>query len=92
MLRRNEEKFYQVKSGETLSGLAARFGLSAYRVAAENHLNAPLWVGQVLFLPKSTGVYTVQAGDTKTLICGSEEAYARCNGTQIFYPGMRVQL
>lgn len=92
MLKRSDEKLYKVHPGETLEQLAARFGVTAYQIVAENRLNAPLYAGQVLLLPKSTGVYTVQAGDTKALVCGSDEVYRTKNGTDVFYPGMRVRL
>jgi hypothetical protein len=34
----------------------------------------------------------VQAGDTKALLCGSEKNYRIRNGTDVFYPGMKVHL
>jgi len=33
----------------------------------------------------------VQAGDTKSVLCGSEERYEKINGPYLF-PGMRVRL
>ena len=48
--------------------------------------------GQVLRLPKRAGdAYTVQAGDSKRLLCGTKEGYERNNGKYL-YLGMRVIL
>ena len=58
-----------------------------------NGLSAPPYAGQILRIPKSRGnAYTVQAGDTKELLCGSEENYEKKNGTDIFYIGMPVRI
>ena len=92
MLRKEERKFYQVKDGQTLLSVAAYLGVTPYRLAAENHLTMELFAGQVLRVPPTAAMYTVQAGDTKALLCGSAERYERQNGTKVFYPGMCVHL
>jgi len=68
---------YTVRAGDTLSGIAARFGTTVAHLAALNRLANPnvLSVGEVLRIsgnapavatpaPAASGTYTVQAGDT----------------------------
>ena len=57
---------YTVKSGDTVSEIARRYGLSAERSIAENEPADPsaLVVGQTLVLTQPTAVYTVAQGDT----------------------------
>ena len=67
--------------------------MSEWLLAKENDLTEEPNVGRILKIPKESGnAYIVQAGDTKALLCGSEENYRRKNGTDIFYIGMRVIL
>ena len=56
---------YTVKSGESLTQLANRFGVSINELAAANNLasNANLRIGQVIKVPKLTTTYTVKSGD-----------------------------
>ena len=48
-----QERLYEVQAGDTLSAIAARFGVSAEELARYNNLADPnaLQVGQVLKLP-----------------------------------------
>lgn len=93
MLKVERRQFYQVKKGQTLEGIAEYFSVSAFLLAEVNHLSAPPYAGQILRIPQTQGnAYTVQAGDTKTLLCGSEERFRERNGTDVFYIGMRVML
>ena len=47
----------------------------------------------VLKIPEARGnEYFVQEGDTKALLCGSEENFRLKNGTDIFYIGMRIRI
>jgi lysozyme len=63
---------YTVQAGDTLSGIAARFGTSYQNLAAINGIADPnkIYVGQVIHIngiaspPPAATVYTVQAGDT----------------------------
>lgn len=60
-------KSYKVKSGDTLTGIAHRFGVSMMSVWWANQLSSKdeLHVGQVLVIPPVSGVVvTVAAGDT----------------------------
>lgn len=57
---------YKVQSGDSLIGLAGRFGVSVDDLAKTNNLasNAQLLRGQTLKVPKMTVTYTVQSGDS----------------------------
>ena len=93
MLKTEKRNYYQVKKGQTLREVADYFSVSEYLLVQENGLRGALWQGQILRIPKEKGnIYFVQEGDTKALLCGSEEGYKKKNGTDIFYIGMRVIL
>lgn len=71
--------------------IAEYFSVSEWLLVKENDLKAPPQPGQILVIPKETGNrYIVREGDTKTLLCGSEENYLRKNGTDVFYIGMKI--
>ena len=73
--------------------IAQYFSVSEYLLAKENGLTQAPFAGQILRIPSERGnAYTVREGDTKALLCGSEENYVRKNGTDIFYIGMRVRI
>lgn len=67
---------YTVKSGDTLSGIAAQFGTTYEALAQRNNITNPntIYVGQVLSIaggsassnsrPAARGTYVVQSGDT----------------------------
>ncbi len=69
-----QERTHIVQPGETLFGIARRYGLTVEQLAAANGITNParIYAGQVLVIPSSTGTgtttgtraYTVQAGDT----------------------------
>ena len=93
MLKTERVKYYRVKEGQTLQEIAEYFSLSPFLLARENGLEKEPSCGRILFIPTEKGnFYTVQEGDTKALLCGSDEAFARKNGTDVFYLGMRVIL
>ncbi len=93
MIKTEWKKRYRVKSGQTLQEIATHFCVSVFLLAKINGLCREVEEGQILEIPKERGnTYTVRAGDTKTLLCGSGEAYERKNGTSVFYIGMRVIL
>ena len=85
-------KFYRVKRGQTLFQIASVFGVSPARLAAENDMKGEPGGGEVLKLPPRGNVYTVQGGESKTLLCGSPERFLELNGTAAFYPGQKVVL
>ncbi|MBI2781141.1 MAG: M23 family metallopeptidase [Chloroflexi bacterium] len=58
---------YKVKTGDTLTGIASRFGVSMMTLWWANSITSKdaLRVGQDLIIPPVSGlIYTVQAGDT----------------------------
>lgn len=87
-----DKKLYKVKRGQTLGEIAKRAGVTVYKLVQENGLTEEVAEGQILRLPVRGNLYTVREGDSKKLLCGSEENYEKINGTGIFYLGMRVLL
>ena len=93
MLKTERVKYYKVKEGQTLKGIAAYFSVSPYLLAKCNGLEKEPTAGRILEIPTKCGnMYTVQEGDSKALLCGSAEEYAEKNGTDVFYIGMRIVL
>ncbi len=93
MLKTEFVQYYQARKGQTLEGIAEYFSVSPYLLATENGMSAPMRAGQILKIPSERGnLYVVKEGDTKELLCGSEENFRKKNGTDIFYIGMRVIL
>ena len=48
--------------------------------------------GTLLLIPPACNVYRVRGGETRALLCGSDEAFAQKNGTRCLYPGQIVAL
>ena len=92
MLHFIEKRIYKVKQGQTLRSLSSEISSTPYILIAENDLTEELYEGQLLYLPPPASLYTVQAGDGKRLLCGSEEGYKKKNKTDVFYPGQCVVL
>ena len=85
-------KIYRVKRGQTVSQIASVFGVAPVLLAQINSLERELCGGEVLLLPPRGNAYTVQGGESKSLLCGSEENFLEYNGTAAFYPGQRIIL
>ena len=86
-------KYYKVKENQTLSDIARAFGVAERAIVSLNRLTGEPKEGEIIEIPAPSGnAYVVKAGDTKTLLCGSEENYREKNGTDIMYLGMRVIL
>lgn len=93
MLKTIVPKFYKVQKGQTLRDVAEAFSVPQTRIVAENALKGEICEGQILRLPQERrNLYVVRAGDTKKLLCGSEENYRKANCTDVFYPGMKIWL
>ena len=93
MLKLEEKKLHIVKAGQTLRSIARVYKIPETVLAKENGLLKEPSAGQVLILPKKQGdYYTVQAGDSFVLLCGSKANYKQKNGTEILYPQMKVWL
>lgn len=96
---------YTVQSGDTLSGIALRFGTTVSSLAKINGISDPdmIYPGQVLRLSGSSvsgqTVYTVKAGDTLSKIAAdfgtSYQTLAQLNGIlnpDIIYPGQKLNI
>ena len=84
---------YKVREGQSLKEIAEYFSVSEYLLASYNGLTEAPKKGQVLRIPSAQGnAYIVREGDTKAMLCGSEEKFREKNGTDVFYIGMRVIL
>lgn len=93
MLRIFVGKYYRVKRGQTVQDVAAAFGVAVAVLIRENGLQSEIREGALLRIPDNRGNrYVAQAGDSKRLLCGSDERYFQKNGTHILYPGMTVIL
>ncbi len=93
MLKLETVAYYKVKEGQTLSEIAEAFSVSERLLIKENGLMDAPKTGRILKIPTERGNrYTVREGDTKTLLCGSAEAYEKKNGTTVFYIGMQVRI
>lgn len=92
MLNIEIPRFYKVKGTQTLREIAETFCVSERVLATANGLTAPPSAGQILEIPAVRGnLYTVREGDSKALLCGSEENFTKKNGGA-FYLGMRAVL
>jgi murein DD-endopeptidase MepM/ murein hydrolase activator NlpD len=70
---------YTVKAGDTLTGIASRFGVSMMTLWWANKITSKdaLHVGQDLIIPPVTGlIYTVQAGDTLESVAAANKVDA----------------
>ncbi len=93
MLSLERKELYQVKEGQTLEEIARAFCVSARLLVKENRLTKPPLAGTVLMIPSERGnLYTAREGDTKAVLCGSDENFVKKNGTHCLYLGMRVVL
>lgn len=67
------EDTYYVQSGDTLSGIASKFGTTVNALVSRNGISNPnvISVGQKIYLSGSTSTYTVQSGDNLSSIASS---------------------
>lgn len=92
---------YYVQAGDTLSGIAAKFGTTVSALVSANGIANPnvIYVGQKIILGGSTSVYTVKSGDTLSGIAAAHgttwQALAQKNGIanpNIIYVGQTLKL
>lgn len=97
---------YTVRSGDCLSTIGSRFGVSWRSIASANGIRSPYWIypGQVLTIPGGSGssagqTYTVRSGDTLSEIAAdhgtSYQRLAQLNGISnpnLIYPGQTLRI
>lgn len=96
---------YTVRSGDTLSSIAAKFGTSYQTLASLNGISNPnlIYIGQTLRVNGSANTgsvyYTVQAGDTLSSIASrygtSYQILASLNGlsnANLIFPGQTLKI
>lgn len=91
-----------VRPGETLSSIAAQYGVSLSRLLADNQLPDPgqLVTGQTIVIRYPAETYTVQPGDTLTSIAAANGLTVRAlmrqnpnlRGEELIYPGQTLVL
>ncbi|MCH5385166.1 glycoside hydrolase family 25, partial [Limosilactobacillus reuteri] len=97
------ENTYFVQAGDTLSGVATKFGTTVSDLVSRNHIANPnvIYVGQKLYLAGNgqSNAYTVQAGDTLSGIAAkfgkTWQALAQKNGIvnpNVIYVGQTIQI
>ena len=97
------ENTYFVQAGDTLSGIAIKFGTTVSDLVSRNHISNPnvIYVGQKLYLAGNgqSNTYTVQAGDTLSGIAAkfgkTWQALAQKNdiaNPNVIYVGQTIQI
>lgn len=92
---------YYVQAGDTLSGIAAKFGTTVSALVSANGISNPnvIYVGQKILLGGQSNAYTVQAGDTLSGIAASHgttwQALASKNhisNPNVIFVGQTIQI
>ena len=92
MLKIEIPRCHKVRQGQTIKNIAAAYCVGERALVESNGLKGEVGEGQILVIPAYRGnAYTVRAGDTKQLLCGSVKRYEENNGKSL-YPGKRVVL
>lgn len=95
------ENTYFVQAGDTLSGIAAKFGTTVANLVSRNGIANPnvIYPGQKIYLTGSSNAYTVKSGDTLSSIAGAFQttwqALAQKNGIanpNVIYVGQTIQI
>ena len=104
----NNKTTYTVKSGDTLSGIAAKYGTTYQKIAADNGIKNPnlIYPGQVLTINTGSGTststnayYTVKSGDTLSEIAEKYNTSVRrlvelnnIKNANLIYPGQKLRV
>ncbi len=92
-LELEQKTYYRLKRGQSLSDVARVYGIPPRVLAAVNGLKEEPWEGCVLQIPaERRNLYTVRGGESKAMLCGSDENFAERNKTQCLYIGQTVWL
>lgn len=84
-------EYYRVKKGQTLSDVAQTFYLPPRVLAFSNNLTQEPQEGAILYIPQRCGnLYTVRGGESKKLLCGSDENFEKLNCTRLLYPAQII--
>lgn len=83
--------YYVVKEGDTIGRISLSANVSPVALKKLNGIDR-LYGGEILLLPPSGNLYTVQPGDDVLTLCGSRERFEALNGTDVFYPGMKIRI
>ena len=87
-------EYYVVKNGDTVESICRAANISPVALFKCNGFSSEkeLCTGIILKLPPGGNLYTVQPGDSMETICGSKARFEQLNGTDVFYPGMKVRI
>lgn len=92
-LETEQKTYYRLKKGQTLADVAQFFGVPPRVLAALNSLGEEPQAGRVLQIPEERrNLYTVRGGESKALLCGSDETFEERNRTKYLYIGQTVWL
>ena len=84
-------EYYRVKKGQTLLEIARTFYLPPRVLAYSNNLTQEPKEGAVLYIPQRCGnLYTVRGGESKKLLCGSNDNFEKLNCTRLLYPAQII--
>lgn len=84
-------EYYRVKKGQTLLEIAQTFLLPPRVLAFCNNLTQEPQAGAILYIPPRCGnLYTVRGGESKKLLCGSDENFEKINCTKLLYPAQII--
>lgn len=95
------ENTYFVQAGDTLSGIAAKYGTTVANLVSRNGITNPnvIYPGQKIYLTGSSNAYTVKSGDTLSGIASAFhttwQALAQKNGIanpNVIYVGQTIQV
>lgn len=95
------ENTYYVQAGDTLSGIAAKFGTTVNALVTRNNIANPniIIVGQKIYIGGSSNAYTVKSGDTLSGIASAHgttwQTLAAKNhiaNPNVIYVGQTIQI